>query len=323
LKKYSFLPRLNGALSFSWVVLVSLGIVLGLASCATSPKTQARSEAAPFARFPAGAIGYLYVDTVKARPILNAVSLERFGGNSASMAAVLDKTATAAVAFYPQGGSRHFLMEARGRYPRFQASLSFTFNAGWKKRRAATGASYWYAPQTGISVFLEADHAFVSDGDPLPAPEGSFLSVPEAFALFAQDAVLAGWLTEGAMPLNQFLQSLEIPLQIPAGQVLFSLRQSQGYYEGLIRLETPSVSQARALVSLFSMARLFIGPLVPGEVNSLTDPQAFGRLFFAHPPEQDGAILNLRTGLLDAQGVALLFTLFSELQSADSGESLY
>ncbi|MDR1029418.1 MAG: hypothetical protein LBL76_00940, partial [Treponema sp.] len=291
MKKYSFLPRRNTALSLSWVagLLVSFGIVLGLASCTTSSKTQALSEAGPFARFPAGALVYLYVDTVKARPILNAVSLERFGGNPTTMAAVLDKTATAAVAFYPKGGPRRFLVEARGRYPRFQASLSFTFNAGWKKQRAATGASYWYAPQTGISIFLDADHAFVSDGDPLPAPDGSVLSVPETFALFAQDAVLAGWLTEGATPLNQFLQSLEIPLQIPAGQVLFSLQQSQGYYEGLIRLETPSVSQARALVSLFSMARLFMGPLVPGDINSLTDPQALGGLFFAHPPEQDGA----------------------------------
>lgn len=279
-----------------------LGVVLMLAACATSPKTQVVPEAAPFAGFPQGALAYLYVDTVKARPILDAISLDPIGkGNPKTIAAALDKTTSAVAALYPKGSPRRFLVAAQGRYPRFGASLSFTFSTAWKKRRSATGASYWYSPQQGISVLLNADHAFISDGDPLPAAQGA-VPPPEAFALFAEDAVLAGWLTEGAMPFNHVLYALEIPLQIPAGQVVFCLQQSGSQYQGLIRIETPSVSQAKALVSLFSLASLFMPNL---------DLQEWGKIFFAYPPVQDGAALNLRTGLLDAQEVALLFTTFS------------
>ncbi|MDR2393066.1 MAG: hypothetical protein LBD93_02760 [Treponema sp.] len=282
--------------------LALLGIIMMLASCATSPKTQILSEAGPFAGFPQGALAYLYVDTVKARPILDAISLERIQENKRAFAAALDKTTSAVAALYPKGAPRHFLVAARGRYPRFRASLSFAFSAAWKKRRSETGATYWHSPQQGISVLLRPEQAFISDGDPILVPGASLPQAPEAFASFCENAVLAGWLTEGAMPLNQFLSSLEIPLQIPAGQVLFRLQQSEAYYQGMIRIETPSVSQAKALVSLFSMARLFMANL---------DPQEGAGVFFTNPPVQDGPWVNLRTGPLDAQGVSLLFSMFS------------
>lgn len=304
MKKYRFVRLVRRAFGFCGVGRVlPLGIALMLSACATSPKTQAVPEAALFAGFPQGALGYLYVDTVKARPILDAISLEPMGkGNPKTIAAALDKTASAAAALYPKGSPRRFLVAAQGRYPRFGASLSFTVSTDWKKRRSATGASYWYSPQQGISVLLNADQAFISDGDPVLVPKGSFPPVPEAFASYAEHAALAGWLTEGAMPFNQLLQTLEIPLQIPAGQVVFCLQQSEARYQGLIRIETPSVSQAKALVSLFSLAGLFMANL---------DLQVWEKIFFAYPPVQDGAALNLRTGSLDAQEIALLFTTFS------------
>ncbi|MDR1986281.1 MAG: hypothetical protein LBP88_04830 [Treponema sp.] len=281
---------------------IPLGVALMLAACATSPKTQLVPEADPFAGFPQGALAYLYVDTVKARPILDALSLERMEGNKRTIAAALDKTTSAVAALYPKDAPRHFLVAARGRYPSFQASLAFTFSAAWKKRRSETGASYWHSPQRGISVLLSPEQAFISDGDPTPVPGGSFPQAPEAFAPFSENAALAGWLTEAAMPFNQLLQAMEIPLQIPAGQVLFRLQQSEAYYQGMIRIETPSVSQAKALVSLFSIARLFMANL---------DLKEWAEIFFAYPPVQDGAALNLQTGPLDTQAVALLFTKFS------------
>jgi hypothetical protein len=303
LKKYRFVLLVRAAWEFCGVGrFIPLGIALLFAACATSPKTQVLPEAESFAGFPQGALAYLYVDTVKARPILDAISLERIGGNKGSIAAALDKTTSAVAALYPKGGPRHFLVAARGRYPSFQASLSFAFSAAWKKRRSETGVSYWHSPQRGISILLNPEQVFISDGDPVPVPGVSFPQAPEAFTSFSEHAVLAGWLTEGAMPFNQLLHSLEIPLQIPAGQVLFSLRQSEAYYQGVIRIETPSVSEAKALVSLFSIARLFMANL---------DLNTWETVFFAYPPVQDGAALNLWTGTLDAQGVALLFTQFS------------
>jgi hypothetical protein len=283
-------------------VLALLGIALMVASCASSPKTQVLPEAEPFAAFPSGALVYLYVDTVKARPILDALPLERMGGNQKAVAAALDKTSSAVAAWYPPGAPRHFLVAAQGRYPSFRASLSFALSPAWKKRRSESGASYWYSAQDKISVFLGPQHAFISDGDPLPVPEASFPQRPEAFASFAEDAVLAGWLTEGGMFLNQCLSSLKIPLQVPAEQVLFCLQQSEGHYQGMIRIETPSVTQAKAVVGLFSLARLFMANL---------DTKEGVGVFFTHAPVQDGASLNLQTGPLDAQGVALLFSMFS------------
>ncbi|MDR3115960.1 MAG: hypothetical protein LBU25_10635 [Treponema sp.] len=277
-------------------------ILLLFASCATSPKRQVLPEAAPFAGFPEGALVYLYVDTVKARPILEAISLERIGGDKSTIAAALDKTTSVVAALYPQGASRRFLVAARGRYPTFQASLSFTFSAAWKKRRSETGVSYWHSPQRGISVLLSPEEAYISDGDPVLVRGLSSPQTPEAFASFSEHAVLAGWLTEGAMPFNYLLSSLEIPLQIPAGQVFFRLQPSEGYYQGMIRIETPSVSQAKALVSLFSIARLFMANL---------DLQEWGAILFAYPPIQDGATVHIHTALLDAQEVALLFSRFS------------
>ncbi|MDR1956421.1 MAG: hypothetical protein LBQ30_06160 [Treponema sp.] len=275
-----------------------LGVAFFLSSCATAPKT---TPPDPFTRFPQGALVYLAVDAVKARPILEAIPKSQ-----AIPSAVLDRTATIHAAFYPAGGERRFLAAARGRYPNFRAGISLAFNARWKKRRSATGGSYWYSAQEDLGISLGTDQVLVSDGDPYTAEGASFVQVPEGFAAFSHDAALAGWITEGAMPLNQLLSSLELPLRIPAGQVLFNLQQSGksgNHYEAMIRLETPSASQAKALVMLFSLARPFI--------LATPDPSLLARVLFMQPPVLDDRSVNLRTGALDAQEVALLFSLFS------------
>lgn len=282
--------------------LLFLGMAVLLAACATAPKPPQVPEVERFLGFPPGALGYLYVDTVKARPILEVVLQDLMRGNPKTMAAALDKTTKATAALYPKGAPQRFLVAAQGRYPRFGASLSFTFSSAWKKRHAISGPSYWYSLRQGIGVRLETDRAIISDGEPLLLGESVVPQVPEAFASFAEEAALSGWLTEGAMPLNQLLQTLGIPLQIPTGQVVFRLESWETGYQGLIRLETPSVSQAKALASLFSLAGLFIGK---------QDLQGWGSILFAHPPVQDGAVVTLQTGLLEPKELALLFSTFS------------
>jgi hypothetical protein len=60
-------------------------------------------------------------------------------------------------------------------------------------------------------------------------------------------------------------------------------------------------------MTLFSTARLFL-PQV-----ARTAPEAFEllSLFFARPPEQEGAYLTVRTAPVSEGDIALLFNLFS------------
>jgi hypothetical protein len=120
--------------------------------------------------------------------------------------------------------------------------------------------------------------------------------------------VIAGWIGDAAGPLNRFLGSLGLPLQIPAEQVFFAVYRAGGEeagYEARIRLETASAAQARGLAGLLTMAALAIGGAGPESPLGGIAP------FFANPPVQEGAALILHTGVMDQGRIALLFSLFS------------
>jgi hypothetical protein len=299
--------------------------LLVLASCATGPR-----KAEPpgpgqddFALLPPGGTLYFAVDVPQARPILDLVSLGDLSGKDA--AAVLDRTGSAVAAVYGEGEPRSFLAVLRGGYPRFRSGLSFAFSPAWKKARSATGARYWRSSSYGLSLFLDADRALVSDGDPFSPPPGA--EPPEGLAELRRGALLAGWLEDAGTPISQFFAQIEIPIQIPAKRALFGVYAlsrgpaSEGagpsgnagdpeepVYEAALRIETPSASQAKALVSVISMARLFMaGGASPGAGS----PLALAAALFANPPVQEGPFLLIHTGAMDARGIALLFNMFS------------
>jgi hypothetical protein len=290
--------------------MVFLTMVL-LMSCASQAKVKPEiQDSGPgFASLARGALVYLYVDIQGARSILDHFPFEVM--RSAQVAQVLDRTESAVAAFYPGGAPRRFLAVAQGRYPSSPAKWSFALSPAWKKRRSETGAAYWYSAKRSISVSLAPDQARVSDGDPFVLPPG--VEVPEGFEEFQQGAVMAGWMEDAQELLNTIVASLGIPLQLPATQILFSLYGSGNEYETNIKIETPSVSHARAFMILLSQVQR---AMVNGNPNSpedaaIGDPLSLITALLANPPVQDGPYLKLHTGSLDAKGIALLFNRFS------------
>ncbi|GHV88913.1 hypothetical protein AGMMS50267_12730 [Spirochaetia bacterium] len=204
------------------VAFFAAAIILGVfASCASAPQrgvdyTDASRE---FGVLDGGALAYFFVDVPAARPILDQVSL---GGTSGKQAAqILDRTKTAVGAIYPAESGRRYLLSAQGRYPRSGANLALGMNASWKKQRSGGGLKYWHSDGYGISLRIEPRHALVSDGE-LFAPPGR-VTVPEAFWEMREGAVMAGWLGDAAALINQLLAGMEIPVQVPADNLIFAV----------------------------------------------------------------------------------------------------
>jgi hypothetical protein len=259
---------------------------------------------------------------------------------------LLRRTRGAAVVFFPESpepsGPRFFAL-AWGRYPRFAVNLGLAFNRSWKKTASVTGKRYWRfrtAPgggdPAGLSLVPGSELVLLSDGDPFSFSPGA--AGPGTFMDFRRGSVLSGWLPGPALRINRFLEALEIPLMIPAEELFFSLiplaPETPGlpeappgegpparFYELSFRVKTPSVSQARALVSLFSMARFFIpfpepsgAPAwKPGDPGEPDPEEALAALapLFASLPSQEGVYLTIRSGPMASGEIALLFGIFS------------
>jgi hypothetical protein len=290
-----------------------LFVLLVFASCATSPKAPEPMEdaAGDLALLPPGARAYLWADVKEGRTLLEALSL---GGYSARDAAqMLDRTGTAAAAFFgaPEGGSpaggagQRFFLVGRGDYPAIRAGISMTFSSGWKKIKSPTGNRYWHAPASGLALALGPELALVSTGDPFAPEKIPPEAIPGEFPLFRRPLAVAGWVPNPREPVNNFLSSQGIPLQIPAEELFFGAARAgedRDKWELVFRIRTASVNHAKALAALFGMARNFIsGGAVPEAVRPL----------FINIPVQDGTVLTLRSGPMDEKQIALLFNAFS------------
>jgi hypothetical protein len=284
-------------------------------SCATGPKIpDPFREEGGFLPLEPGASAYLLVDVPGCRAVLERLEIpEGLLGQSGKM---LDRTRTAAAAFYPEGHERRFQAAAWGKYPGFWGRLALSFSRNWKRVRSETGGAYYYSSRDGLSAALSATRAFAAGAgpgvqtDPFAPPPGT--EAPEIFAEFRRGAVLALRLNDPAPPANRFFADLGLP-RFPAERVLLSLfpaaregeAAAEPRYEALIRIETPGVSQARALLTLINMIRLYAP-----EAGGADGAAALAALLFANPPVQDGRNLNLRTAALDGDEIALLFKLF-------------
>jgi hypothetical protein len=249
------------------------------------------------------------MDVQNARPILGGMNFP--GMDAKSTKQVLDMTKTAVAAVYPPG-PRRFQAVAWGKYPAFRAGLSFAFGSQWKKTRSASGASYWHSGRAGLSLSLNASQAYVSDGDPFAPSPGTAL--PEGFGVFSRGSVLACWLPEPDVPISRLITALGLPLQIPAEEVFFGLYPAEGNYEALIRIEAPSVSQARALTVLINLTRSFLPGMesrAPAGDLSAIDPAVLAIHLFANPPVQDGVFLTIKTAPLSETEITLLLNVFA------------
>jgi hypothetical protein len=296
--------------------------VFFLASCASSPKISSPADESGLSLLPAGAKVYLWADTVKARPLLDVLSFQGVNGKEAAQ--VLDKTKSAALAFFSDGeddditSNRQFYIAAMGNYPQLSASLSFAFSKIWKKQKSSAGGSYWYSQADNIALVLGTGLALVSNTDPLAA--FPVASAPKGFAEFNRGFALAGWMNDSADAINVFLASMGIPLQIPAEDFFFGARkiETQGFsaefWDLVFRIRTQSPAQARSLLSLFSIARLFVlrAQNTQGvDASEPMSPQQAAMLLFANVPELNAEYLTLRMDSIETEKIALLFNMFS------------
>jgi hypothetical protein len=280
----------------------------------------------------AGGRAYAYIDAEKARPILDKISLPGLG--QAGATEIFDRTSYAVVGFYPPESGKTIQLSAWGRYPSSRARFALGASRDWKKLKSENRQNFWYSAQNGASVSLNTGRAFAAVSfpagldakapNPFAVPPGTLL--PEGFTEFRQDAALAFWLEEPESYLNTFLSAMNLPLQIPAESFMVSLyplpaeagEEGEQLYEPRIRIKTPHASQARGLVTLFSMARFFLAQAAqnPEVQNSdASETVALLSLLFANPPSLEGAFLNLRTAPMSGGDIALLFSLFSVYSS--------
>jgi hypothetical protein len=273
---------------------------------------------------------YVIVDVAAARPILDLVSFDGGKGmlRSGLPSAILDRTGIAVAAVYPPGTGRRFLVAAEGRFPSVRARFSFAFSSSWKKVSSPAGKRYWRSAREGLSVSLDSRSARVSDGDPYAAAGG--VKPPDAYGPLRRGAALAGWIENAAVPINYFLEKLQIPLQIPAERALFGVYalppsgppeyvggdaageagpgEGALRYEAVLRIETASASQARGLIAMISLVRAL---LEPSGVSWPGNPANLAAALLVNPPVQEGSALILRSSGMDRESIALLFNLFS------------
>jgi hypothetical protein len=322
--------------------LRSLGIAvffsaLFLFSCATAPKLPNPLESGKVEYIPldSGAPVYVFADIQNSRTFLENLLRPWIAGKQRDQ--ILDWTTWAAAAVYPD--EQRIQAVTWGKYPSFRAGLAFAFDKHWKKKKTAARLPYWYSAQNNLSVSLNAKQAYlsaaprkktgntgdfgnVSDADngidPFCTEPG--MELPEGFFEFSFGAILSLLLNEPSVPLNRLMNFMELPIEIPVERLFVSLfplavqavgeeRPGNGnQYQILLRVETPTASQARALAIMISFARQNIKGAAQ---SSKADFGTLAALFFAIPPVQDGKNLTFRIEPISEKEMALLLSLFS------------
>jgi hypothetical protein len=254
---------------------------------------------------------YMAIVTREARPLLAMLNGGN-GINSGQTDRLLEQTSRIAAAFYPGGAGRRFLAVSQGDYPNVLAALSLTASTDWKKVHAWNGAPYWRSDAGAFSLALNDSWALVSDAEPF-ARTLRAVTPPEGFDAFRQGAPLSGWITDGGISLNNLLYLLEIPIELHLQTAFFAVNTIDTQntrdtrYEIRARLEIASEEQAKGIAVLFSLARLFIGQNsdMEGGAAALAGP------LLANPLEQHGNVVNMRSGAMSGEEVALLFDTFT------------
>ena len=319
------------------LLCIQLAWVLIVTACATIPRNALESDRGDFDLLPENGTVYIWANIHEARPLLESIT---FDGLSLMQAGqILDRTTSAAAVFFSKeetalqelglheqnfhGPGDRFLFSLRGKYPTFGAGFSFTFSRDWKKTKSLTGNSYWFSESYGIGVAMNQETALVSGGDPF-SKTASFqkqepVRVPEGFDDFRQGAIMAGWIPDKEH-VNKFLSDLSLPLQIPAEDFFFSIIKEPGNSEDLWQLNfhirTASAAQARALVTLFSLARMFIGSIPVQGIIEDNDPADISLMdflpyLFANIPDLDGSKLMLKSAVFSTAELSLLFNAIS------------
>jgi hypothetical protein len=322
----------------SWVlryVRKGAGLFGGLAflslilSCASAPKIpDPVLGGGEFIPLEPGALAYLFIDVQGAAPVLDLIPLPELDDRQVKR--MLERTKTAVAALYPAESGRRYQFVSWGSYPG-SAGMALNLSREWKKQRSVTGAVYRFSPISRVSLALNTGQAYAASSlseNPCDPFTVSGTEAPPDFNEFRTGALLSCWLEKPGNTINKLFEAAELPLQMPVERMyvsLFPFAETEDAppasakpaiggtegggnprYEALLRMETKEPSQARALATLISMARIFASD-VPGNEGFAV----LAAVFFANPPVQDGNRLNIRTAPLSEREIALLFSLFS------------
>jgi len=326
LKCRPYAPFLRFSLFFFLFFLFSLLFPLFFfLSCKTAPQKPDEAFAlSGYVPLDAGASVCVFADVAQSKPLLNNMSI--FDASNKQLQQMLDKTLYAVAAMYapPNSGAgnmpgtqppRRYQLAAWGNYPSSMAKMALGAGKDWKKKRSpASGAPYWYAENSGLSVAVHSAMARVSQAagntptDPFSTAPGT--PIPEGFNSFRQGAALSCWIENPGPIITKWLDGLGIPLEFSPEQMFINffaeLENGETRYRAIMKLQVSSEGQARTLVNLFSFARLFISP---GALEGNT--AAFAAIFFANPPEQESSSLLIKTKTLSSAEMALLFAIIS------------
>jgi len=289
-------------------------------SCKSAPKTTYtmpdENSAIPL---DSGAMGYIFADVQKSRPILQYIIFN--GMNDKQFQQMLDVTQFAVAAVSPPQSSRRYQLVAWGNYPSSRAKLALGASKGWKKIRSpVSGAWYWHNAQQKISIAINPDQAFVltvkenNSGelspdistDPFSAAAG--VTAPKDFGEFSRGAVFSGWFDNPGPVINQKFQAMGIPFELPTERLFisfFPLDEKQRY-QARLKIQVASERQARALITVFNLARNLLAPQTDSDSVAI-----LASILFANPPVLDGKNLNINTSALSDRELALLLKMFS------------
>jgi hypothetical protein len=321
-----------------WRLCVSLFLLFFL-SCTTATKapelTPLESGILPLDE---GASAYALIDMAHGRPILEGISYIPL--NDKNMKQMLDKTQSAAMAVFTPSprDDRRYQLVSWGNYPASSAGMAFGSNKDWKKQQSvSSNMVYWHSEKSQISVAVSPSRAYVLAAmtkvphDPIASTEG--IKIPEGFGEFAKGAVFSCWFSDPGPLLNQRLKTMSLPLEIPAEQLFICLFQAdkktsaaqpmspaEPFYEAQFKIKLPGATQARAVVSLLTLARSFMPAPEPPPPIEPTDTQdrktqksaaMMIYILFSNPIVQEEESIILKSPPLGVRDISLLFSVFS------------
>jgi hypothetical protein len=298
-----------------FTILYSLFILLFL-SCQTLPKALGMDIASlekTGLPLESGAMVYLIADVDRARHLIEHLPIKELKDSHTKQ--MLEKTDFLVAAMFPLGNERRFQLAAWGNYPSSGAGMAFGINRSWKQLRAASGYSYWYSEAERLSISVTPAQAFAAasanDTPAEPVTTASAVKMPEGFAEFSgisaggQSSHLSCWLERGDSVINRVLNSSGLPIRFPVRELFIAIFPVEGRkYQGTIRMQFESASQARGMASLLSMANNYIYGEHGGK-SLLT------AIFFTNPPVVNGNYFDIKTAVLSEGDIVQLFNLFS------------
>ncbi|MCL2442480.1 MAG: hypothetical protein FWD13_03345 [Treponema sp.] len=296
------------------MIFVTLLLIILFVSCQTiTPMPDVFLEDSQFVPLDTGAAVYIFADVNEARQIIELLPIDELKDKQTKQ--LLDRTSYITAALFPPESGQRFQLAAWGNYPSSQADFAFTFDKNWKKQRSATGKNFWHSKANRLSISMTSRQAFVAASlndtpfDPLTALPGA--EIPEGYAAFRQGVPLSCWLENPGSMITRMLNDAGLPLDFTVQKLFINifplsytsehLLSNQNRYEAVIRFQFGSVSHARNLAFLLSLAGRFVQD----------DTDLIVSILLSNPPVHDGHNVDIKTSVLNETELISLFSVFS------------